>query len=64
MWNISLILRYALQRTEVRGMCSVCADLKKKDMVIMNLFWQTSGDVDVSLILYFFHKDSYRNTIG
>ena len=27
MWNISLILRYALQRTEVRGMCSVCADL-------------------------------------
>ena len=64
MWNISLILRYALQRTEVRGMCSECADLKKKDMVIMNLFWQTSGDVDVSLILYFFHKDSYRNTIG
>ena len=63
MWNISLILRYALQRTEVRGVCSVCADLKK-DMVIMNLFWQTSGDVDVSLILYFFHKDSYRNTIG
>ena len=38
--------------------------IEKNDMVIMNLFWQTSGDVDVSLILYFFHKDSYRNTIG
>ena len=44
MWNISLILRYALQRTEVGGMCSVCADLLKKgyghnEFVLADVGW-------------------------